>query len=115
MMSRHIPNPKKTKPHHEGCGFRLANRDRSCQITKAEKKGTRKPWEKSESGSDHCATRRTSTGMYSQSNNPAIAAICHHGDSAGDDARSAAGIRASGGTVRKTSLNGTDSITYARG
>jgi hypothetical protein len=37
------PNPKGNKPAHEGRTLKRANLDRSCQITKAENNGTKKP------------------------------------------------------------------------
>src|ERR1022692_624721 len=100
-MSTHIPDARKNKPHHEGCGFRRVSWDRSRQITNAEKKGTKKPWEKSGSF-HHCATRWVSTGTYNQSNSPARTAICHSGGSSGP----VAGARAVGGSDCSTWLTG---------
>src|SRR5271169_2780056 len=103
-MSRHMPKPTNNNPHHEGRGLRALSRDRSCQTTKAEKRGTKKPWEKF--GSLHCPTRWTSVGKYSQSKSPAITAICHHGGDPGLG-RSA---RAVGGADCSTWLRGTGSV-----
>src|SRR5580700_10010120 len=61
-MSRQSPATRKNKPDQEGRGLRLVNRDRSCQITKAEKRGTKKPWEKSGSF-HHCLTRCVRIGV----------------------------------------------------
>src|ERR1019366_1001561 len=104
-MSTHSPNPKNNRPHHEGRRLRPVSRDRSCQITKAENRGTKKPWEKLGSF-HHCPARWVSVGMYSQSNSPAIMAVCHNEGGAG----SAAGARAVGGSDCSTWLTETDFI-----
>src|ERR1700686_4659925 len=61
-------------PQAEGCGLIAARRARVCQNTKPEKKGTKKPWEKS--GSDHhWRTRRAMIGAYSQATKIRTAAV----------------------------------------
>src|SRR4029077_15209162 len=55
-MRTHSPDAKNHRPHHEGCRLRRLSRERSCQTTKAEKRGTKKPWEKLGSF-HHCLTR----------------------------------------------------------
>src|SRR5208283_979488 len=110
-----IPKPRISSPDHEGRGCSRARRERSCQTTKAENGGTKKPWEKLGS-CHHCPTRWRSTGMYSQSNSPASRAVCHTG---GQDGGSAASVRAGGCSACNTWLTETlyfpgDSLQHKR-
>src|SRR5260370_12776546 len=74
--STHSPTPRNSRPHQEGFRVRVVSRERSCQITKAENRGTKKPWEKLGSF-HHCPTRWARIGEYSQSNSAPITTACH--------------------------------------
>jgi hypothetical protein len=65
----------------------VRRRLRSCQITNAENRGTKKPWEKLGS-LHHCPTRWAIVGMYSQSSSATMMAAFHHEGRA----RSVAGV-----------------------